>query len=162
MPSMQDLADDLREHASAHNKVLSTHEISSTIAASGQNLDEAIRLLGLPPRAGGGRAGRDQGKRGRGYRQGAGGCFGFALPAAAARRARLGVGRRNFLRDSALVRSKWHLGFYNWASTPTFRGFDSFYGFYEGSEDYFKHTTSQFDLHREPTPRCGEGCSPLP
>jgi len=59
-------------------------------------------------------------------------------------------------------RSKWHLGFYNWASTPTFRGFDSFYGFYEGSEDYFKHTTSQFDLHREPTPRCGEGCSQLP
>lgn len=57
---------------------------------------------------------------------------------------------------------KWHLGFYNWASTPTFRGFDSFYGFYEGSEDYFKHTTSQFDLHREPTPRCGEGCSQLP
>ena len=35
-------------------------------------------------------------------------------------------------------------------------------GFYEGSEDYFKHTTSQFDLHREPTPRCGEGCSQLP
>ena len=60
------------------------------------------------------------------------------------------------------MRSKWHLGFYNWASTPTFRGFDSFYGFYEGSEDYFKHTTSQFDLHREPTPRCGEGCSQLP
>lgn len=57
---------------------------------------------------------------------------------------------------------KWHLGFYNWASTPTFRGFDSFYGFYEGSEDYFKHTTSHFDLHRELTPRCGEGCSQLP
>lgn len=55
-----------------------------------------------------------------------------------------------------------HLGFYNWASTPTFRGFDSFYGFYEGSEDYFKHTTSAWDLHREPTPRCGAGCSVLP
>lgn len=55
-----------------------------------------------------------------------------------------------------------HLGFYNWASTPTFRGFDSFYGFYEGSEDYFKHTTSHFDLHREPSPRCGKGCSQLP
>ena len=55
-----------------------------------------------------------------------------------------------------------HLGFYNWESTPTFRGFDSFYGFYEGSEDYFKHTTSQFDLHREPSPRCGKGCSQLP
>ena len=55
-----------------------------------------------------------------------------------------------------------HLGFYNWESTPTFRGFDSFYGFYEGSEDYFKHTTSEFDFHREPSPRCGPGCSQLP
>ena len=25
---------------------------------------------------------------------------------------------------------KWHLGFYKWESTPTFRGFDSFVGFY--------------------------------
>lgn len=23
---------------------------------------------------------------------------------------------------------KWHLGLYNWLYTPTFRGFDSFYG----------------------------------
>ncbi|KAF2358236.1 Sulfatase N-terminal [Trinorchestia longiramus] len=34
---------------------------------------------------------------------------------------------------------KWHLGFCKWAYTPTFRGFDSFYGFYTGSEDYYTH-----------------------
>lgn len=27
---------------------------------------------------------------------------------------------------------KWHLGFYKWGMTPTFRGFDSFVGFYSG------------------------------
>lgn len=35
---------------------------------------------------------------------------------------------------------KWHLGFCNWKYTPTMRGFDSFMGYYTGSEDYFKHT----------------------
>ena len=30
-------------------------------------------------------------------------------------------------------------GFYKWEYTPTFRGFDSFYGFYYGGEDYFTH-----------------------
>jgi len=35
---------------------------------------------------------------------------------------------------------KWHLGFCNWKHTPTKRGFDSFYGFYSGAEDYYKHT----------------------
>lgn len=34
---------------------------------------------------------------------------------------------------------KWHLGFCNWNYTPTYRGFDSFYGFYSGAEDYYTH-----------------------
>ena len=50
---------------------------------------------------------------------------------------------------------KWHLGFFKSEYTPTFRGFESFYGYYEGSEDYFKHSTGAgFDLHREPRARC--------
>ncbi|XP_042866572.1 arylsulfatase I-like [Penaeus japonicus] len=32
---------------------------------------------------------------------------------------------------------KWHLGYCNKAYTPTARGFDSFYGFYLGSQDYY-------------------------
>lgn len=32
---------------------------------------------------------------------------------------------------------KWHLGYCNKAYTPTERGFDSFYGFYLGSQDYY-------------------------
>ncbi|KAI8515755.1 hypothetical protein Bbelb_065680 [Branchiostoma belcheri] len=38
------------------------------------------------------------------------------------------------------VVGKWHLGFCNWNYTPTYRGFDSFYGFYNGQDDYYKHT----------------------
>ncbi|KAM7310972.1 arylsulfatase I isoform X2 [Ixodes scapularis] len=34
---------------------------------------------------------------------------------------------------------KWHLGFCKWQYTPTFRGFDSFRGFYLGSGDYYEH-----------------------
>ncbi|KAK6191760.1 hypothetical protein SNE40_003362 [Patella caerulea] len=34
---------------------------------------------------------------------------------------------------------KWHLGFCNWNYTPTYRGFDSFYGYYNGQEDYYSH-----------------------
>ncbi|KAL1421917.1 hypothetical protein MTO96_022626 [Rhipicephalus appendiculatus] len=35
---------------------------------------------------------------------------------------------------------KWHLGCYTRNHTPTSRGFDSFYGFYNGEEDYFTHS----------------------
>ncbi|XP_070188633.1 arylsulfatase B-like [Littorina saxatilis] len=34
---------------------------------------------------------------------------------------------------------KWHLGFCDWKYTPTYRGFDTFYGFYNAAEDYYTH-----------------------
>jgi len=34
---------------------------------------------------------------------------------------------------------KWHLGFCKWEYTPTYRGFDTFYGFYTGAVHYFAH-----------------------
>ena len=34
---------------------------------------------------------------------------------------------------------KWDLGMHQWAYTPTYRGFDSFYGYYDAVEDYFTH-----------------------
>ncbi|XP_054933355.1 arylsulfatase B-like [Dermacentor andersoni] len=37
---------------------------------------------------------------------------------------------------------KWHLGSYTRNHTPTSRGFDSFYGFYNGEEDYFTHSVT--------------------
>ena len=58
---------------------------------------------------------------------------------------------------------KWHLGYFKWDYTPTFRGFDSFLGYYEGAEDYFDHTRGgSYDLHREEGARCGPNCSTSP
>ena len=66
---------------------------------------------------------------------------------------------------------KWHTGFYSWEHTPTFRGFDSFLGFYGGGEDYFTHTaaggsespgtrlSSGYDFRWDATRNCGAGCS---
>ncbi|XP_066957754.1 arylsulfatase B-like isoform X2 [Macrobrachium rosenbergii] len=34
---------------------------------------------------------------------------------------------------------KWHLGYCSWAYTPTYRGFDTFYGYYNGAENYLTH-----------------------
>ena len=38
---------------------------------------------------------------------------------------------------------KWHLGFCKWEYTPTWRGFESFYGYYTGAEDYFTHERAE-------------------
>lgn len=55
---------------------------------------------------------------------------------------------------------KWHIGRSSWEKTPTFRGFDSFFGFYQGGQDFFTHKSGGgVDLHYDRSPRCGKGCS---
>ena len=38
---------------------------------------------------------------------------------------------------------KWHIGYYEEPLIPTRRGFDSFFGYLNGGEDYFSHTLCQ-------------------
>eukprot|EP00043_Microstomoeca_roanoka_P004721 m.51405 g.51405 ORF g.51405 m.51405 type:complete len:558 (+) comp12622_c0_seq1:78-1751(+) len=63
---------------------------------------------------------------------------------------------------------KWHLGFTNWKFTPTFRGFESFFGYYNCAEDYFFHGlrvkenstfVDSLDFHSDDQPNCGANCS---
>ena len=43
---------------------------------------------------------------------------------------------------------RWHLGFCKDEYTPTNRGFDSYYGFWNGGEDYnTKIVANGFDFH---------------
>ncbi|XP_038049342.1 arylsulfatase I-like [Patiria miniata] len=46
---------------------------------------------------------------------------------------------------------KWHLGFFSEEYTPSQRGFDSYYGYYNGKGDYWTHYDSEvysgFDFH---------------
>ena len=32
---------------------------------------------------------------------------------------------------------KWHIGMFNWSYVPTSRGFNKYYGYYTGAEDYW-------------------------
>jgi len=57
---------------------------------------------------------------------------------------------------------KWHLGMGRWEQTPTFRGYDSFHGFYSGGQDYFSHEDDgrdSYDMHIDNGRNCGRGCS---
>eukprot|EP00934_Nitzschia_sp_Nitz4_P005314 Nitzschia sp. Nitz4//scaffold32_size149145//69827//74087//NITZ4_002882-RA/size149145-processed-gene-0.96-mRNA-1//1//CDS//3329548078//5304//frame0 len=55
---------------------------------------------------------------------------------------------------------KWHIGHSNWNQTPTFRGFDEFFGFYYGGEDYYTHMhNGGYDLRHDQQRHCGKGCS---
>ena len=47
---------------------------------------------------------------------------------------------------------QWHLGFFKTDYTPTRRGFDTFFGYYCGKEDYWDHSNHEtngwgLDLH---------------
>eukprot|EP00937_MAST-01D_sp_MAST-1D-sp2_P003564 g3564.t1 len=42
---------------------------------------------------------------------------------------------------------KWDAGMTTWDYTPTCRGFDYFYGYWDASQDYYKHAKPALDLH---------------
>ncbi|XP_075556615.1 arylsulfatase B-like [Dermacentor variabilis] len=42
---------------------------------------------------------------------------------------------------------KWHLGYKSLEYTPTWRGFDSFFGYYNGQEFYYNHTLGDVEGH---------------
>jgi len=55
---------------------------------------------------------------------------------------------------------KHHMGMAKWRYTPTFRGYDSFVGYYGGGCSYFGcYSGGVYDMHRDMQPECGPGCS---
>ncbi|XP_067144724.1 arylsulfatase B-like [Centruroides vittatus] len=53
---------------------------------------------------------------------------------------------------STHIVGKWHLGYCNWSYTPTYRGFDTFFGYYGGAEDYYTHSWIINDKSLKNTP----------
>ena len=51
---------------------------------------------------------------------------------------------------------KWHLGFRSWDYTPTYRGFDTFLGFYMGLMYYYSHYGMDFNYKNSIDLRLGE------
>ena len=57
------------------------------------------------------------------------------------------------LSSSNAATAQWHLGMASWEYTPTFRGFQTHFGFYNGAVDYWAHThpenspSSPLDMH---------------
>ena len=39
---------------------------------------------------------------------------------------------------------RWHLGYCKDSVTPTYRGFNSFYGFYGGQENYYTYKVGEY------------------
>ena len=59
----------------------------------------------------------------------------------------MGEARESRIDDNLLfVSGKWDLGMHKWEYTPTYRGFDTFNGFYGAAEDYFTHDVACLNL----------------
>lgn len=63
---------------------------------------------------------------------------------------------------TAHIVGKWHVGYWRWAHTPTHRGFNSFYGYYSGAEDYYSHMNGHgLDFRLDEGPNCGANCTKM-